>query len=328
MGTSPTKMAHTALWLVLCVLPGTLSYIPVIGIAAEPTAGNDKPALKKLGTSLLAASYVKWIEAAGARVVPLQFDLSEDQLLDRYKQINGVLFPGGGSSINDNSSYAVFSRKLFAWSVRDKLPVWGTCLGFEQLMVYSSTLDPGAGTRGVLSNFDSEALFIPLNLTQASGTSKLFSSAPPSVVETLSTKPVTANLHSSGVSPRSLDDDAKLRAAWSVVATNVDRVGKEFVSLAEGRHLPLYASQFHPEKNAFEFDQTWDSPAVAEHLHASDAIQASSWFARFFVDQVRQNSRRFASKAAFFNASIYNYNPIYTDKMFPGQDLWEQAYVF
>ena len=50
-------MAHTALWLVLCVLPGTLSYIPVIGIAAEPTAGNDKPALKKLGTSLLAASY-------------------------------------------------------------------------------------------------------------------------------------------------------------------------------------------------------------------------------------------------------------------------------
>ena len=50
-------MAPTALWLVLCVLPGTLSYIPVIGIAAEPTAGNDKPALKKLGTSLLAASY-------------------------------------------------------------------------------------------------------------------------------------------------------------------------------------------------------------------------------------------------------------------------------
>ena len=33
---------------------------------------------------------VKWIEAAGARVVPLQFDLSEEQLLDRYNQINGT----------------------------------------------------------------------------------------------------------------------------------------------------------------------------------------------------------------------------------------------
>ena len=38
------------------------------------------------------------------------------------------------------------------------------------------------------------------------------------------------------------------------VATNtVDRV--EFISLMEGRELPFYASQFHPEKNAFEWSQ-------------------------------------------------------------------------
>ena len=49
----------------------------------------------------------------------------------------------------------------------------------------------------------------------------------------------------------------------------------EMVYAHQGRHLPLYASQFHPEKNAFEFDQTWDSAAVAEQLHASDAIQVT-----------------------------------------------------
>ena len=47
-----------------------------------------------------------------------------------------------------------------------------------------------------------------------------------------------------------------LASFFNVVATNtVDDVS--FVTLVEGRELPFYASQFHPEKNAFEWDQTW-----------------------------------------------------------------------
>ena len=66
---------------------------PVIGVLAEPSTslGHNVG-----GTSFIAASYVKWLEAAGARVVPLPFDLPELELQKRLEGLNGVLFPGGG----------------------------------------------------------------------------------------------------------------------------------------------------------------------------------------------------------------------------------------
>ena len=41
---------------------------------------------------------------------------------------------------------------------------------------------------------------------------------------------------------------------WETLATNVDDAGVEFVSLMEAKGAaPVWASQFHPEKNAFEW---------------------------------------------------------------------------
>jgi hypothetical protein len=43
----------------------------------------------------LAASYVKYIESAGARVVPINYYASEEELDDVFSKVNGFLFPGG-----------------------------------------------------------------------------------------------------------------------------------------------------------------------------------------------------------------------------------------
>ena len=40
---------------------------------------------------------------------------------------------------------------------------------------------------------------------------------------------------------------------WETLATNVDDNGVEFVSLMEAKIAPVWGSQFHPEKNAFEW---------------------------------------------------------------------------
>ena len=92
------------------------------------------------------------------------------------------------------------------------------------------------------------------------------------MVTTLATKPVTLNLHHYSVLANEVNHclclvfplyfasetepflavlQSKLHPAlatfFDVVATNtVD--GVSFVSLMEGRELPFYASQFHPEK--------------------------------------------------------------------------------
>jgi gamma-glutamyl hydrolase len=45
--------------------------------------------------SYMMAAYVKFMEAAGARVVPLIWNEPEDVTMEKLSKLNGVLFPGG-----------------------------------------------------------------------------------------------------------------------------------------------------------------------------------------------------------------------------------------
>ena len=45
------------------------------------------------GKSYVAASYVKWIESAGGRAVPIRFYASDEELARLFNSINGLIFP-------------------------------------------------------------------------------------------------------------------------------------------------------------------------------------------------------------------------------------------
>lgn len=47
----------------------------------NPQPGEPAPD----GQSYIAASYVKWLESAGARVVPILYDMTKEQILRRYE---------------------------------------------------------------------------------------------------------------------------------------------------------------------------------------------------------------------------------------------------
>ena len=40
---------------------------------------------------------------------------------------------------------------------------------------------------------------------------------------------------------------------WRPLSTNIDEDGLEFISTLEAKTYPFYATQFHPEKNTFEW---------------------------------------------------------------------------
>ena len=57
-------------------------------------------------TSYIAASYIKWAESAGARVVPVHYDASQVEIVTLLGQINGLLFPGGGADLSNTTAFA------------------------------------------------------------------------------------------------------------------------------------------------------------------------------------------------------------------------------
>ena len=279
---------------------------PVIAIIAQPLLWADGQ-----HSQYIAASYVRWLESAGARTVPLSYYASDDEADDVFEQVNGALFPGGGAN-TPGVARRLYKRAVAAHANGDHFPIWGSCAGFEWLM------QTAAGNDSVLTDgFDAENMSVPLNLTAAAAASTILAEAarmpilgvapPTTVLQALDSLPLTLNNHHEAVTPKDFEAFANLPAAFSVLATNVDRAGRPFVAMVEGKGgLPVWATQFHPEKNIWEQGMQLPSGAPFEHIaHSLEAVAMSQFFANHFVRHARASAHRFKSADEAWRRLLY-----------------------
>uniref|UniRef100_A0A8C2EMC6 folate gamma-glutamyl hydrolase n=1 Tax=Cyprinus carpio TaxID=7962 RepID=A0A8C2EMC6_CYPCA len=275
---------------------------PIIGVLAQEV--YDPPPHRN---SYIAASYVKFLESAGARVVPLMINKSDDEYRRLFKSINGVLFPGGGVSL-ESSGYSkaagIFYRlALEANSNGDYFPVWGTCLGFELLTLLTSG-------KLLLSHTNTSGIALPLNFTDDVRDSRLFKDFPEDLMKSLETEPLTENSHQWSLTTEHIDCAFHLFLLNNIVIVL-------FLCIPSAYDFPIYATQWHPEKNAFE----WTRPYIP---HTPSAIKTTFYMAYFFVNEARKSFHSFPSTEEEENALIYNYKPEYTGP----QSAFEQMYFF
>ncbi|XP_028812801.1 gamma-glutamyl hydrolase [Denticeps clupeoides] len=279
---------------------------PVIGILAQEVF---KPTSKR--SSYIAASYIKYLESAGARVVPVMVNRSEEEYQQLFNSINGILFPGGGASLT-TSGYAraaeiFYKLALEANSRGDYFPVWGTCLGMEKLMLMTSG-------KNLLSQTNTTALSLPLHFTLDGMSSRLFQDFPADLMTSLATEPLTENSHKWSILVQSFNKTEELTKFYKVLSVNTDG-SNEFISTVEAYDYPVYATQWHPEKNAFE----WRQP---HYPHSPAAIKTTFYMANFFINEAKKNLHSFTSEEEERKALIYNYDSSYTGGSF------EQVYYF
>ncbi|XP_068604392.1 gamma-glutamyl hydrolase [Brachionichthys hirsutus] len=264
---------------------------PVIGVLAQ-----DVRSPQPNRTEYIAASYVKFLEAAGARVAPIRVNQRPEDYKKLFSSINGILFPGGSANLT-SSGYAAAAKIFYDLAVEaadggDYFPVWGTCLGFQMLTLLTS------GKR-LLSPTDTAAVSLPLDFTDAANHSRLFRGFPADLMGDLAGEPLTENSHQWSVTVSTHEADEALSKFYRVLSTNTVQ-GVEFVSTMEAFHYPIYASIWHPEKNAFE----WNRPHVA---HSPAAVRTTFYTAQFFVGEARKSGHRFESEEEERKALIYNY---------------------
>lgn len=279
---------------------------PVIGILAQ---GVRTP--KPNQTMYIAASYVKFLESAGARVVPIRVD----QTLENYKKLfyslNGILFPGGSANIVSSpyqkAALIFYTLAIEANDRGDYFPLWGTCLGLEELTVLTSG-------RLALTRTNTSGVSLPLNLT--ANDSRIFQSFPADLMKDLTSQPLLVHAHKWSMAMETFKTEERLNTFYKVVSTNTDG-NVEFVSTMEAYDYPFYGTQWHPEKTPF----VWTRPYIP---HSSSAVRASFYTAAFFVDEARKNMHKFESDEAEKEALIYNYNPVYTADV----SVFQQKYIF
>jgi gamma-glutamyl hydrolase len=247
---------------------------PVFGILSQPVKNSNE--------TMIAASYVKWLEAGGARCIPIPYDASEDLVEEIFGQIDGVFFPGGGSDLPPAAVY-LWRNVRRAHIVGDAIPIWGTCLGFEFLLQLAAQ-----STLILESGYKAENISLPLEQVVSH---QLYKSR--KLLRDVRTRNITMNNHELGMSPEKFARIPELNKLWKVTSINHDLEGRPFVSTIEPIHpvsFPVYGVQFHPEKNSFEYATYPHSDVPYEAIdHSREGIAMSLYMASFAVDLARRN---------------------------------------
>lgn len=288
-----------------------LNQRPIIGVLAQENLPGDPFAR---GSSYIAASYVKYLEGSGARVVPIRINRTEEEYAKIFYSVNGLLLPGGDVDLQTSqfsrAAKIFYNLALKANDAGDYFPIWGTCQGFQQLSVLTAN-------KNLLTLTDTKAVALPLTLTPAAQSSRLFRSFPKDLLQSLADENITPNFHSWSLSMQNYTRNSKLKRFYKVLSTNNDGK-KEFISTMEAVRYPFYAVQWHPEKSPFEWI---DKPGM---VHSSSAVRASFYTASFFVSEAMKNQHHFSSPAEEDKALIYNSSPVYRGL----QAVFVQNYYF
>ncbi|XP_078052916.1 gamma-glutamyl hydrolase-like isoform X2 [Augochlora pura] len=268
--------------------------------------------------SYIAASYIKFIEGAGARVVPIWIGKPKSYYDDIMSKINGVLFPGGGSYFDDKYGYGDAAVHIHRIAKRmnelgNYFPILGICLGFEVLAYAMANRD-----MQILTRCEGEDIALPLVFMNDYHESRMFGNASDDVIDMLKNEMLTFNAHHNCVTIKQLRY-YNLTDELKILSVNYDNLGEEFISSFETVEYPFYGLQFHPEKNLYEWKENLTIP------HGRNAARVTQFFANFFVDEARKNHNYFANVDEEARSLIYNYPVQYTAQH---HSTFEQCYLF
>ena len=107
-------------------------------------------------------------------------------------------------------------------------PVWGTCLGFQQLHCLV------AGTDSVLSN-SSKTWDVTKSLPDLDRTGRMTRDMPYDLFQAAILEPLGYHAHRNCVSVDAYMNNGKLKDFFKILSTNEDSNGRGFVSTVEGK---------------------------------------------------------------------------------------------
>ncbi|XP_068241771.1 gamma-glutamyl hydrolase-like [Palaemon carinicauda] len=281
---------------------------PIIGILSQKPPKSVLDVLDdKNYTSYIAASYVKYIEGSGARAVPILINQEDSYYEKIASSVNGILFPGGAVSITNSSGYGSAGQILYDHVVRANMdgiymPLWGTCLGFEMITYLA------AHKQKWLKRCHASNKADQLTLQEGYMDSRIFDQMPADVIDYVSHLNTTVNFHTWCMTPENFTESGLIED-FKVLATSFDYDDLEYVALIEHNEMPIFGSQFHPEKNPYEWPNDEGHSAIP---HDPYSVGVAHYFSNFFVNQARYNTQKFMTEEEETEALIYNYNSTFT----------------
>lgn len=290
---------------------------PIIGIITQGT--TDMAYYDDY--TMIAASYIKYVEAAGGKAVLVPYNADEEALGRIYENINGLLVPGGRMKLvlpsrdtkdtpNPKMQMSMIARAVKYFvnrSVKDfnegkgYFPIFGICLGQEaialalnedvlqtmtKLDLEENTYVHGAGP------FSKESM-------KRVKDSRLFASFTNEEIKAFEEKARFYYHHKYGITEQTYKDSRILSQFMQPLTMLQDKSNNKYITSYEVSNYPLFGVQFHPEKTSFEWHITTD--------RSHEAVSATRKLGVNFVNECRKNNHAVADKALIKSLGVYNY---------------------
>ena len=205
---------------------------------------------------------LKWLTSAGATIVPISPAISAVEAAAYFEHIHGLFLQDGWAETEAYTQIVnlFITMATLAKKQGDHFPIWGICRGFQHIIQYFG---------GSLENLDATNFpkHSQLIIHDEHKDSRIIHYASPSQKQHLAHFKPEFN-HEHGISLYNFMNNSQLRKTFRILSTSHDRAGREYVSMIEGRNLPIYGVQFHPE---------WSQPQL-------------NWMAAFFTSEAAKST--------------------------------------
>ena len=222
-----------------------------VGIITVPLSPGKKY-FKVCGDGYIASSHINWLKRAGISIIAIPYDTTRFKWY--FNRINGLYLPSGGVFASNSEAYYKCCKKFLQIAINannnnDYFPIWGGCMGMQQMMIIAD----GRDDMNFLDKFDSfNNLMLPLEITTEGHSSRLIKYIEennPKKLEEFIKKDITLNNHMMGVSPYKFKKCKQLSLLYKIISWNYDRKGRRFISTIEANKYPFYGVQWHPERS-------------------------------------------------------------------------------
>lgn len=199
-------------------------------------------------------------------------------------------------------------------------PIWGTCLGFEELIVSFA----GESTAPQSSGWDDRDQYHKIYTEELYWSSDFFGKLGMISLEDhkkVLSQDIPYYHHDEGISEDDFNKSSSLKKNLDILGySKTSHPDKpEFIAILEAKKYPMYFTQFHPEKHQFEKKSIYDG---------LDRSQSTIKLMSAYIFEFVERTRKYAQPMSKIPEWVQAYFSFYqTPKLSPAKSF-ERIYVF